>query len=177
MHFALEGVIFGLIRTLLLKIICLVWLQVKYLYQSGHHLLCLSLFLESWGCLVKKTHQNVWSWRCFGLISFIEGISIWIGYHRRCIVPSGVYWMKHIFCCVKYRWSWLCGKSVFFLVVASIDSIVGIGFPDSWNSSDEGVFVAVFVRVGCGLDTMVSMKAEYLSWELKVNAFWYFAEK
>ena len=47
-----------------------------------------------------------------------------------------------------------------FRVLASIYSIVGIGLTDYWNSSAAGVIVGVFL---CGLDTMVSMKAEYLS--------------
>ena len=37
--------------------------------------------------------------KIIGLISFVEGISIWFGYHRSCIVLSGVYCMKNTFLC------------------------------------------------------------------------------
>ena len=45
------------------------------------------------------------------------------------------------------------------ILVASFDSILEIIFTDSLNSSDLGVIVGMFL---CGLDAMVSIKAEYL---------------
>ena len=59
-------------------------------------------------------------------------------------------------------------------VVYSIYLIVGIGLPCSWNISAEVVIVGMFL---CSLDAIVSMKAEYLSWEMKVKACWPFSEK
>ena len=60
------------------------------------------------------------------------------------------------------------------IVVDSIYSKVGIGFPDAWNSSAAGVIVGMIFY---GFDAMVSMKAKYLSRELEVKACQPFAEK
>ena len=57
-------------------------------------------------------------------------MSILIGYHQRCIVPSGVYWMNNIFLC-RVSLKLIVWEEFGLRVVASIDFIVEIVLPDS----------------------------------------------
>ena len=56
-------------------------------------------------------------------------MSIWIGYHWCCIVPSGVYLVKNNLLC-KVLSKLIVWEGCGLRVVPSIDSIAGIELPD-----------------------------------------------